>query len=254
MGVGQQGGGLDRETLVGLLLQRCVRHGCGYRADPQRGERESDDRQGDERKGGSSNPLRDPAILHKIILSLTRCSRQTEGMSAADDDGLEVAYGVHRTDLLRLLLARTGDPAEAEDLLQELWVKIRHQPAGPVANGRAYLFRMAQNLVIDRLRERQRRMRRERRWSDAVTDFASAGMEPVDQRKTAEEQIVDREEIAALTSAIANLPEGARRAFELHKIVGLSHAEVAARLGISKSGVEKHMAVAMKYLRRALMD
>jgi RNA polymerase sigma-70 factor (ECF subfamily) len=175
-------------------------------------------------------------------------------MNSADDDGLEVAYGVHRTELMRLLIARTGDPAEAEDLLQELWMKVRQQPAGPVANGKAYLFRMAQNLVIDRLRERQRRMQRERRWSDAATDFASSAVEPVDQRKTAEEQILDREEIATLTSAIANLPEGARRAFELHKIEGLSHAEVAARLGISKSGVEKHMAVAMKYLRRALMD
>ncbi|MEJ7933885.1 sigma-70 family RNA polymerase sigma factor [Sphingobium sp. AN558] len=175
-------------------------------------------------------------------------------MSLADHDGLEIAYGVYRTELLRLLLARAGDPAEAEDLLQELWVKVSQQPAGPVANGKAYLFRMAQNLVIDRLRERQRRMARERRWSDAATDFASSGVEPADQRKTAEEQILDREEIATLTSAIANLPEGARRAFELHKIEGLGHAEVAARLGISKSGVEKHIAVAMKYLRRALID
>lgn len=173
-------------------------------------------------------------------------------MDAADEDGLEVAYGVHRAELLRLLLARTGDPVEAEDLLQELWIKVRQQPAGPVISGKAYIFRMAQNLIVDRLRARQRRMERDRRWSDTTTDFAPAGVEPADRRKTAEEEMLDREEIATLVSAIANLPEGARRAFELHKIEGLSHAEVADRLGISKSGVEKHMAVAMKYLRRAL--
>lgn len=167
---------------------------------------------------------------------------------------LEVAYGVHRGDVMRLLLARTGDSAEAEDLLQELWLKVRQQPGGPVQNGRAYLFRMAQNLVIDRLRERQRRMARDRRWSDATTDFASAAIEPADQRKTAEEEMLDRETVATLASAIGNLPGGARRAFELHKIEGLSHAEVAAELGISKSGVEKHIAVAMKYLRRAFSD
>ncbi|WP_257539626.1 RNA polymerase sigma factor [Sphingobium sp. CFD-1] len=175
-------------------------------------------------------------------------------MSPIDQDELEVAYGVHRSDLMRLLLARTGNREEAEDLLQELWLRVKQNPAGPVLNGRAYLFRMAQNLVIDRLREQQRRMQRERRWSDTTTDFAAAGVEPVDQRRSAEEAILDREEIAALTSAIANLPEGARRAFELHKIQGLSHVEVASILGISRSGVEKHMAVAMKYLRRALMD
>ena len=175
-------------------------------------------------------------------------------MGVNESDQLEVAYGVHRVELMRLLLARTGDRLEAEDLFQELWLKIKQNPCGPVQNGRAYLFRMAQNLVVDRLRERQRRMERERRWSDAATDFAPSGIEPVDRGKTAEDAILDREEIATLTSAIANLPEGARRAFELHKVQGLSHAEVAAALGISKSGVEKHMAVAMKYLRRALMD
>ena len=175
-------------------------------------------------------------------------------MSPEEQADLEIAYGVHRADLMRLLMARLADRTEAEDLLQELWLKVKQNPAGPVQNGRAYLFRMAQNLVIDRLRERQRRMERERRWSDTATDFAASGMELADQRKTAEEAMLDREEIATLVSAIANLPEGARRAFELHKIQGLSHAEVAAILGISKSGVEKHMAVAMKYLRRALTD
>lgn len=169
-------------------------------------------------------------------------------------DQLELAYGVHRADLMRLLLARVGDQAEAEDLLQELWLKVRQNPSGPVQHGKAYLFRMAQNLVIDRMRERHRRIARERRWSDEATGFPAAGSEPVDRCGTAEDAMLDREEIAALASAITSLPEGARRAFELHKLQGMSHGEVAAVLGISKSGVEKHMAVAMKYLRRALMD
>lgn len=175
-------------------------------------------------------------------------------MSAEKDDDVEALYGLHRSELRRLLLARTGDATDADDLLQELWVRVRQRPVGPVENGRAYLFRMAQNLVLDSLRERQRRMARDRRWADKETDFALPGAEPVDIRQTAEEQLLAREEIAALASAIANLPEGARRAFELHKLEGLSHVQVADRLGISKSGVEKHMAVAMKYLRRAFLD
>ena len=65
---------------------------------------------------------------------------------------------------------------------------------------------------------------------------------------------MEAEEQRQLETAIAELPEGARRAFCLHKIDGLSHAEVAARLGISRSGVEKHIAVAMKNLRRLLAD
>lgn len=170
------------------------------------------------------------------------------------DANIETLYGVHRRDLLRFLTARTGDPAEAEDMVQELWLKAAHQVGAPVLNGRAYLYRMAQNLVVDRARERQRRMRREGQWAVQSGGVSDTGADPADPRLTAEEMMLDREEAALLASAIANLPEGARRAFLLHKIEGLSHGEVAERLGISRSGVEKHMAVAMKYLRRALLD
>lgn len=176
-------------------------------------------------------------------------------MAEDETDGqpLEALYGVLRAELLRFLTARTGNVGEAEDLVQELWLKLRQPSGGPVQNGRAYIYRMAQNLVVDRLREKQRRMRRDRLWSDEGGDRHHS-IEPVDPSRNAEEAMLDREETALLASALGTLPEGARRAFELHKIEGLSHAEVAARLGISKSGVEKHMAVAMKYLRRAMLD
>lgn len=167
---------------------------------------------------------------------------------------LDTLYGVHRDELLRFLLARTGTREDAEDLLQDLWIRARQQAGAPVANGRAYLYRMAQNLVIDRLRERQRRGRRERSWQDGRTTGGCDAAEPVDPARPADEQLIEREEVALLASALATLPDGAGRVFELHKLKGLSHAQVAAALGISKSGVEKHMAVAMKYLRRALAD
>lgn len=175
-------------------------------------------------------------------------------MSLSDDSDLELIYGVHRADLRRFLIARVGDAAEADDLLQELWVRARNVAAGPIGNGRAYLYKMAQNLVLDRIREQQRRMARERRWNDQETDFTAPGIDPVDRSQTAEDQIIAREEVQRIKTALETLPEGARRAFELHKLRGLTHGEVAAQLGISKSGVEKHMAVAMKYLRRALTD
>jgi RNA polymerase sigma factor (sigma-70 family) len=175
-------------------------------------------------------------------------------MNSSEEVGLSRVYEIHRTSLLRLLMARTGASSEAEDLLQELWIKVQHNPPIDVQHARAYLFRMAQNLVRDRLRSRQRQMTHERRWSDEATNFAASVGEHVDSAKSAEQQLLEREEVAALASAITNLPDAARRAFELHKMEGYSHADVAATLGISKSGVEKHMAVAMKYLKRALMD
>lgn len=175
-------------------------------------------------------------------------------MRPADSGGLEALYRLHRAELLRMLIARTHDTAEAEEILQEIWIRLPQATSAPIANGRAYLFRMAQNLIVDRLREKQRRMRRERIWLDDLAGGAGNTGERADTSLNAEELIVNREETARLASALETLPDGARRAFELHKMEGMSHAEVAIRLGISRSGVEKHMAVAMKYLRRALLD
>jgi RNA polymerase sigma-70 factor (ECF subfamily) len=175
-------------------------------------------------------------------------------MDQVTQDQLSRAYHEHRGPLLRLLTARTGDRGEAEDLLQELWIKLQRSPQVEVREARAYLFRMAQNLVMDSLRTRRRREERDRRWSDEASGWQDSTRELPDERRTAEQEMLAREEAALLASAISNLPDGARRAFELHKIEGASHAEVAVRLGISRSGVEKHMAVAMKHIKRVLLD
>ena len=168
-------------------------------------------------------------------------------------NGLESVYHAERPKLMRLLCARTGNDAEAEDLLQELWIRVRQPSQGPIANGLPYLYRMAQNLVVDRQREVQRRAKRERQWLDQHSAGAAKGGEPADGSPNPEEAILDHEEGARLVAALETLPPGARQVLTLHKVDGLSHAQIADRLGISKSGVEKHMAVAMKYLRRSML-
>lgn len=175
-------------------------------------------------------------------------------MADSADAGLAALLAAYRGELHRFLLARTGSAAEADDVLQDMWVKLADVPTGPIANGRAYLYRVANNLVLDRVRERARRAARDEAWHGVEYGESGAGQDTPDRRDNAETVLIAREEAARLASAIANLPEGARRAFRLHKIDGLSHAEVAARLGISRSGVEKHIALAMRHLRTALGD
>jgi len=172
-------------------------------------------------------------------------------VSASPPSGIIQIYTEIRGELLRFLTARLGDAAAAEDALQDLWLRLQASDIGPVANGRAYLYRAAQNIALDAVRARQRGTARDRQWASA---HSGPGAEPVDLAPNAEADMLAREEAAALASAIAALPEAAGRAFRLHKLDGLSHAEVAARLGISRSGVEKHIAVAMAHLRRAMKD
>jgi RNA polymerase sigma-70 factor (ECF subfamily) len=181
---------------------------------------------------------------------------QEAAMSEArtDEAGLAALISAHRSDLRRFLAARCGDPAEAEDLLQELWLKVAALPSGPIANGRAYLFRVANNLVLDRVRARHRAMRRDRSWLDDGVSGASGIEDRPDPAPRADEALVREEEAAVVRRAIAELPPGARRALELHRLEGRGQAEVAQLMGISRSGVEKHLATAMRHLRRTLAD
>ena len=177
-----------------------------------------------------------------------------EGFEVSAASGLRGLYENYRPELLRFMAARCGDPAEAEDLIQELWLKLADLKVGPVANGKAYLFRMANNLALDRVRGRQRAMRRDRSWIDRDPCDAAAIEDRPDPALDAEKQLLVEEEANVLREAIASLPEGARSALVAFRFEGLQQGEIADRMGISRSGVEKHLALAMKRLRNHLDD
>lgn len=165
-------------------------------------------------------------------------------------DGLMRVFDQNRMELLRFLAARCGEISEAEDCLHDLWLRIAGMRSGVIAQPRAYLFRMANNIVLDRRRGQTRAMARDRGWIDADgTTLAEATPDPAPR---ADEALIDAEETAQLQAAIAQLPTGARRALHLHRIEGHPQADVARIMGISRSGVEKHIATALRHLRRIL--
>lgn len=168
--------------------------------------------------------------------------------------GLAGLFTLHRAELVRFLAARCGNPEEAEDLVQELWIKAESATTGPVANGRAYLFRMANNLVLDHRRGHQRAMARDRAWLREGPGDEGDALHRPDPAEPADEAFARQQEAAIVEQAIAKLPPGAQRALRLHRIEGHSQGEVAAIMGISRSGVEKHLVVAMRHLHEALQD
>jgi RNA polymerase sigma factor (sigma-70 family) len=173
--------------------------------------------------------------------------------------GLVSLLDLHRAELLRFLTARCGSREVAEDLLQDLWIKASEYASGPIANGRAYLFRMANNLMLDRARASSRAMRRDRQWMEkdgTVTDGTATGggEDRPDPTLPADAALSQRQEAEILERAIEELPAGAKRALVLFRLKGHGQAEVAQIMGISRSGVEKHLAVAMKHLRKSLAD
>ncbi|WP_445191893.1 RNA polymerase sigma factor [Sphingomonas sp. Tas61C01] len=170
--------------------------------------------------------------------------------------GLSAVLAAHRGQLLRFFTARTGSAVDAEDVVQEIWLHIA-QPSsavsmGPLANPLAYLHRVGMNIVLDRVRGRGRRERRDRDYVEATT--AIVGAEAIDDTPSAFDAVAGKQRVARLAAALAGPPQGAMRVFRRHRIDGASHAEIAAELGITRSAVEKHIAVALRHLRIALDD
>jgi RNA polymerase sigma factor (sigma-70 family) len=156
---------------------------------------------------------------------------------------LKTVFLAYRRELQAYLALRLGDREMAADLTQETFLRFAEQAGGaPVRHERSYLYRTAQNLAIDHLR------RIERQRTDAVEPETVAHI-PED-RPNPEEAVEARERALALRAALAELPERTRRIFTLNRLEGLTYGEVAARLGISESSVQKHLAKALQHVMR----
>ena len=150
---------------------------------------------------------------------------------------LRAALHEHRAALLRYFIARRVPPDEAEDILQDLVVKLASHASGPVAEPRAYLYRMAENLLLDRIRSEGRRRGREQAWVAAQSGVSL----DADDRPTAEQALIARERLASISAALAALPERTSFVFRRYRIDGVPQREIAGELGISLSAVEKHL-------------
>ena len=126
---------------------------------------------------------------------------------------------------------------EAEDILQDLYVKLEGLKPGPVAEPRAYLHRMAENLLYDRRRTAGWRTSREEAW---VASQLGVSRE-ADSRPSAERELIAREELRLISQALAALPDRTLQIFRLYRLDGVRQREIAAQLGISVSSVEKHL-------------
>jgi RNA polymerase sigma-70 factor (ECF subfamily) len=152
-------------------------------------------------------------------------------------DGLQAAVLAYRSELLRFLAARRAAPDEAEDVLQDLFVRVRTMDSGPIAEPRAYLYKVAANLLFDRRRSAARRSQREQIW----TEVQLGDEMEIDERPSVEHEIAVRQELAIVAAAIAGLPERTADILRRYRIDGAGQKAIAAALGISLSSVEKHL-------------
>jgi len=162
-----------------------------------------------------------------------------------DDIDLLQLYLQKRPSLVRFFAARLRSAEAAEDLVQELYLKLSttELPAD-LGNPSAFLYRAAHNLMLDRLRQERRGVERDGAWHEAQE--LHAGEPAVD------DALASRRRLLRLVALVEEMPAKMREAFRLQKLEGLSQAETAKAMNISVSAVEKHISAALKLLLRKI--
>lgn len=147
----------------------------------------------------------------------------------------------HDGPLKAYLRGRFPAERDIDDVVQESFVRLlKARATTPIRSVKAFLFRVARNIAIDR----------HRRTLNGVEVGAPEGatQNVVDESADIPATLGAEEKERVLAEALALLPERAYEVVLLCKIDGLSHAEAAERLGISKRTVDEHLRRGMKRL------
>jgi RNA polymerase sigma-70 factor (ECF subfamily) len=157
-------------------------------------------------------------------------------LTAGSEDAFRMLYRRHTPLLHRIVLRMVEREADAEDVLQETWMRAAER-LGSFAWRSAlgtWLVAIAVNIARDLLDRRGR-------WVDVELE-----------EQLLSRDVVDPVGMLDLERAIAMLPPGCRAVFILHDIEGFTHEEIAAQLGYTAGASKSQLFRARRALRRLL--
>lgn len=155
-----------------------------------------------------------------------------------------------RADLIAYLLRKTRGAGDAEDVAQEAFARF-HRAGHDLnsADARPLLFVIARNIQSDRWKADGRETAR--RSAHDIHDLDNGPRAVASETPDAETGLIRRQDLAAAAAVIRALPPKTRDAFLLHRFENLTYRQIAGRLGVSVSMVEKHIAEALRQLKKS---
>lgn len=171
----------------------------------------------------------------------------TDPQTASEREALSTLASQFGLVLLQFFQRRVTDRAEAEDLVQEVFVRlIKRGDIDALYDLRGYLFETAASVLTDRARKRLSRHSKDHIPFDQLAhgneDFPS------------DHVLIGQETLTRATRALLELPDRTRVIFVLRRLEGLRYQDIAQRLGVSLSLVEKQMRRAVAYLTQRIGD
>lgn len=164
-------------------------------------------------------------------------------------DIFDAALALHRDEVMQYLRKRLGDQETAADLTQEALSRMmRYRDSGEVDDHRLMLFRIANNLILEHHRTRQRH--------HAGAHYSLEDTGPLHSQEPPVEVTIDARQAinTLLKRTIAQLPTKCRLAFMLSRFDGMSYPQIADQMGTSVKMVEKHITKALLACRAAVGD
>jgi RNA polymerase sigma-70 factor (ECF subfamily) len=152
---------------------------------------------------------------------------------------------------MAFFLRRLSDRAEAEDLVQEVFVRMVARGASDdIRSADAFVFAIAGNLLRDRARLRTTRSAAAHEPLDPAADAGAD--ENLVEHSTPDRVLLGRERLSLVQRALGELPERTRNIFVLYRMENMRRRDIAMLYGITVSAVEKHIAKALDHLMARL--
>ena len=163
--------------------------------------------------------------------------------SVCDQRVFNELFDLNSESLRNYLYYQCGDMQQAEDLVQEAFIKLWNNCKKVLFDkARGFLFAVSKNAFYNQVAHQK-----------VVLKYAHKPQKTADT-ETPEFQLEEKEFMQRLQSAIANLPEGQREVFLLNRMDQMTYKEIAEFLGVSQKAVEKRMHKALVKLRKTIKN
>lgn len=155
------------------------------------------------------------------------------------------AFQSCKDGLVRSIMKMSVEQQDVDDILQETFIRaLRSDARQQIKSPKGYLFVVSRNLVLKKLLQQSKEMH---------TELDEALLEN-DADNTVEKELYQKLKFERFNRVLSSLPEKNRRAILLRKLYCLSYKEIAKKMDVSVSSVEKYIATGLKQCKKSLCD